>query len=86
MPRSKVLTEPELVAYKDGYDAAATGQKQHDRRATYKDQRDRDAFNKGWAARIAWIEDHDIPCRLIGFPAGWGGEQPVISEPERSGG
>jgi len=86
MPRSKVLTGPELVAYKDGYDAAATSQKQHERRATYKDQRDRAAFDKGWAERIAWIEDHDIPCRLIGFPAGWGSKQPVISEPERSGG
>ena len=87
MPKSKLLTGPELVAYKDGYDACATGQKQHERRATYKDPRDRAAFDKGWAECVRWIDmGHIILCRLIGFPAGWGGEQPVISEPERSGG
>ena len=86
MPRSKVLTGPEQAAYNEGWNAAASGQKLHERRPNYNEWRDKEAFNKGWAARIAWIEDHDIPCRLIGFPSGWSGEQPVISEPERSGG
>ena len=69
MPRGKVLTGPELAAYKDGYDAAATGKKQHERRATYKDQCDREAFDKGWAECVRWMDmGHVIPCRLVGLP------------------
>ena len=70
MPRRKVLSGPELNAYKDGWDAAPSGQEQHERRAIYKDQRDRAAFDEGWADCIKQIDmGNVIPCQLVVFPA-----------------
>ena len=55
MPRRKELSEPERIAWKDGWEAASGEQQQHERRAVYTNQADRQAFDDGWHERIERI-------------------------------